>query len=96
MKKDKLNALFAAARADRAPEAPAGFDQRVIAGLAKREPQPGGVPLWSQLESGFGRYAVAAAVVILLCGAGELRQRTKAGASLSDQIEQLYLDETIE
>ena len=70
MNENKMRKLFAAAREETAPEPGADFATQVMQSV-RREPAPEPVSVFGQLGDLFPRLAFAAAVVIVLCVAGD-------------------------
>jgi hypothetical protein len=89
MNERKLNQLFDAARKERAPVPPEGFDQAVLQSVRRDPPSAARPPLslLDQLNLLFPRLALAAAAIVLMCVAGELAisATTPSLTELSDQ-----------
>ena len=93
MNDKKLNQLFAAARRETPPIVPAGFAERVQRGLGQSSASTTTVvSFWDQLNHNFARYAVAAAAMIMLCGALELGQSFTSETSIDDDLTQICTD----
>jgi len=93
MNDKKLNQLFAAARRENPPAVPADFAERVQRGLGQAaDNAPVAVSFIDQLNRNFGRYAVAAAAMIMLCAAVEIGQSFSHEPSIDDDVSQICSD----
>lgn len=86
MNNDKLNQLFAAARAGQPPTPPEGFAQDTLLALRQESARPATAPqaagLSDELNRLFPRLATIACILVAVCIGGDLA----AGTSLSDEV----------
>ena len=84
MKDEKLKKLFELARTEIPPDAPEGFDTGVI--RAVRNETRLVVSWWEQIGELFPRLALATALVLGLCVAGEVYFSTEYSTSLTADV----------
>jgi hypothetical protein len=84
----KLKRLFETARNEPSPAAPEGFDFQVM-GAIRRERKEETISLFDQLNRLFPRVACAAALVIVLCVAGEFATSAMHLPGLNDGLAQI-------